>query len=347
MYNQDSRELSFLEDESVHLVVTSPPYPMIEMWDAVFRAISPAAGAALDREEGWNAFEAMHDALEPVWREIARLLRPGGVLCLNVGDATRSVGGRFALYPNHARMMQSLLALGLESLPAVIWRKPTNSPTKFMGSGMLPGSAYVTLEHEYILVLRKGGMRRFTREEESRRRRSALFWEERNQWYSDLWDLRGTRQALPDGASRKRSGAFPLEVPFRLIHMYSIQGDTVLDPFGGTGTTALAAAAGGRSSITVERERELSARFASLFEEGLPASLKRVSRRLSEHRTFVRRYEEDSRTPLPYRNDALATGVRTRQERELLPLLPEELESVDGVLRLRHHELREELTSLD
>jgi DNA modification methylase len=232
--------------------------------------------------------------------------------------------------------MQTLLALGLETLPAVIWRKPTNSPTKFMGSGMLPGSAYVTLEHEYIIVLRKGGARRFARQEEDRRRRSALFWEERNQWYSDLWDLRGTRQELPDGAGRKRSGAFPLEVPFRLVHMYSIQGDTVLDPFGGTGTTALAAAAGGRSSVTVERDRELYGSIELLVRDGLGAARERVTRRLQDHREFRRRYEDEKGELLPYRNEPLGTGVRTRQERELLPLLPGQMESEERGFRLRH-----------
>lgn len=347
IYSEDSRRMPFLEDESVHLVITSPPYPMIEMWDPVFRELSPAAAEALDERRGWDAFEAMHAALEPVWREVTRLLRPGGILCLNIGDATRSVGGRFSLYPNHARTLQTLLKLELETLPGVIWRKPTNSPTKFMGSGMLPGSAYVTLEHEYILVLRKGGARKFSRYEETPRRRSALFWEERNQWYSDLWDLRGTRQALPDGASRKRSGAFPLEIPFRLLHMYSIQGDTLLDPFGGTGTTALAAAAAGRSSITVERDRELSGRVSALLRQGLAAGRERVIRRLLEHEGFEERYRRETGKPLPYPNEPLGTRVRTRQERELLPLIPGELEGEGALLRLRHQRAREEPAQLD
>lgn len=346
IYSKDARAMPFLEDESVDLIVTSPPYPMIEMWDPVFRDISPAAAKALDEEHGWAAFEAMHGALEPVWREVTRLLRPGGVLCLNMGDATRSVGGRFSLYPNHARALQTLLELGLETLPGVIWRKPTNSPTKFMGSGMLPGSAYVTLEHEYILVLRKGGARKFARDEEPRRRESALFWEERNQWYSDLWDLRGIRQALPDGTSRKRSGAFPLEIPFRLIHMYSIQGDTVLDPFGGTGTTALAAAGGGRCSITVERDVELSGRVRALLRDGLSAARERVTRRLLEHRDFEDRYLREKGEPLPYRNDSLRVGVRTRQEKTLLPRIPGEPREEESLIKIRHHGAREEPAQL-
>lgn len=335
-YNGDSRELTFLDDESVNLVVTSPPYPMIEMWDTAFREGSTQIAGALDRGDGWDAFEQMHRLLEPVWEEVARVLTPGGILCLNIGDATRSVGGLFSLYPNHARVLQSLHALGLRSLPAVIWRKPTNSPTKFMGSGMLPVSAYVTLEHEYVLILRKGPSRTFGPQERRRRRESALFWEERNRWYSDLWDLRGTRQALPEGGSRKRSAAYPLELPFRLIHMYSIRGDTVVDPFGGTGTTAVAAAAGGRNSVMVERDLELCESGKGVLEEALPTARERVEQRFREHLEFEARFLEEKGEPLPYRNVSLACGVRTRQERELTLLLPEAGRSKEGRVTVTH-----------
>ena len=314
-------------------MVTSPPYPMIEMWDEAFRKSSPQIGAALDRGDGWSAFEKMHELLEPVWRETARVLTPGGIFCLNIGDATRSVGGVFSLYPNHARVLRNLTSLGLQTLPAVIWRKPTNSPTKFMGSGMLPVSAYVTLEHEYVLILRKGPPRSFSREEQQRRRESALFWEERNRWYSDLWDLRGTRQSLPGGTSRQRSAAFPLELPFRLVHMYSIRGDTVLDPFGGTGTTAIAAAAGARNSIMVEREPELSAGAPKLLAEALPTARARVEQRFREHLEFEERFREEKGAALPYQNKHLSRGVRTRQERELTLFVPEqERRSADEVV---------------
>lgn len=319
----DARDLSFLPGETIDLVVTSPPYPMIEMWDETFRRLAPKAAEALDAGLGWSAFEEMHRALEPVWSEVQRTLRPGGIIALNIGDATRSVGGSFALYPNHARLISGLTALGLETLPTIIWRKPTNSPTKFMGSGMLPGGAYVTLEHEYILILRKPVIREGRRKEgeETRqvRRRSAIFWEERNQWYQDVWDLRGVRQKLDRPAGRARSGAFPFEVPFRLIHMYSRQGETVLDPFGGTGTTALAAISGARHSVSVEWDGDLAERSAANLLNGVDRARERVARRLLDHEEFRRQFQEARSQDLPYRNDALGTTVRTRQETDLRP----------------------------
>jgi DNA modification methylase len=183
-------------------------------------------------------FEAQHQALDAVWAECARVLADGGFLCVNIGDATRSLNDQFCLYPNHARILTAAMRLGLTPLPDILWRKPNNSPNKFMGSGTLPAGAYVTYEHEYILILRKGGKRQFSKEEQARRAASAYFWEERNQWFSDLWtDLLGADQRLLDPEARARSAAYPLELPYRLILMYSIEGDVVLDPFVGTGTT--------------------------------------------------------------------------------------------------------------
>ena len=163
---------------------------------------------------------------------------------------------RFALWPNHARILEACLLFGFDNLPAILWRKPTNAPNKFMGSGMLPAGAYVTLEHEYILILRKGGKREFTSPAtKENRRQSALFWEERNQWFSDIWmDLKGTRQAMGKQKKRNRSGAFPFELAYRLINMYSVKGDWILDPYLGTGTTTLAAIASGRNSVGYEIE---------------------------------------------------------------------------------------------
>ena len=179
----DARELA-LPDESVELVVTSPPYPMIEMWDDLFADLVPAAGEALDSGDGEAAFEAMHDALDAVWTELERVLVPGGIACINVGDATRTVGGRFRVYPNHARITDAFEGLGFDPLPDVLWRKPANSAAKFMGSGMVPPNAYVTLEHEYVLVFRKGARRSFE-PGSTRRYESAFFWEERNRWFTD------------------------------------------------------------------------------------------------------------------------------------------------------------------
>ena len=185
-------------DSSVHLVVTSPPYPMIEMWDDMFKRQSNKIATALKHQKGIEAFEWMHRELDPVWKETYRILVDGGIACINIGDAVRTVDEDFRLYPNHARILSAMLNVGFSALPLILWRKPTNAPNKFMGSGMLPGGAYVTLEHEYILIVRKGSKREFNRAPEKQiRRESALFWEERNNWFSDVWfGLVGTRQKL-------------------------------------------------------------------------------------------------------------------------------------------------------
>ena len=158
----DARRMAALPADSVDLVVTSPPYPMIAMWDDLFGDQNPQIADDLAQGRGARAFEGMHRLLDPVWREVWRVLKAGGLACINVGDATRTLGDDFALYPNHARILQCLSEIGFTILPDILWRKPTNAPNKFMGSGMLPAGAYVTYEHEYILVLRKGRRREFS-----------------------------------------------------------------------------------------------------------------------------------------------------------------------------------------
>ena len=286
---------------------------------SISRRKDPALRKALERGDGWAAFERMHRVLDPVWEEVHRVLMPGGIACINIGDAVRSVRGSFALYPNHARVLNRLVAIGFSPLPAILWRKPTNSPTKFMGSGMLPPGAYVTLEHEYILIVRKGGKREFTNAAEKRlRRESALFWEERNAWFSDVWmELRGARQALGDKAARQRSGAFPFELAYRLISMFSVKGDTVLDPFLGTGTTLMAAAAAGRNGIGFEIEPE----FKPAVFAGTPVLAQtandRIRRRIADHLDFLEQCRRTGRA-LKHVNRPYGFPVVTRQESDLL-----------------------------
>ena len=141
----DSRNLSEIADESIDLVVTSPPYPMIQMWDELFTSMSGDVKNALAENDGNAAFEAMHCELDKVWRECNRVLKPGCFACINIGDATRTLDGRFQLYSNNSRIISAFLKLGFDSLPLILWRKQTNAPNKFMGSGMLPAGAYVTL----------------------------------------------------------------------------------------------------------------------------------------------------------------------------------------------------------
>jgi modification methylase len=321
----DSTDLAFVTDGSVALVVTSPPYPMIAMWDGHFRARDPAIGRALDGGDAAGAFELMHRDLDRVWAEVHRVLCPGGIACLDIGDAVRTLDGRFQLHPNHARVLDACRHLGFEALPAVLWRKPTNAPNKFMGSGMLPTGAYVTLEHEYLLALRKGGRRTFAGAgERARRRASAYFWEERNTWFSDVWDPRGARQALGDAAARRRSAAFPFEIAWRLVLMHSVRGDTVLDPFLGTGTTTLAAMAAGRNSIGVEIDPALAAAAREAAMAAKDAANEVVLARLESHRRFAAAREREGR-PLGHVNRLHGFPVMTAQEEDLV------LELVDRV----------------
>ena len=259
VYFCDARRMQMLPSDSVDLIVTSPPYPMIQMWDAVFCQQDPRIAEALAEGHSKDAHELMHCLLDPVWDESFRVLKPGGFVCINIGDATRSIDGEFALYPNHARILQHLSQSGFTILPDILWRKQTNAPNKFMGSGMLPAGAYVTLEHEYILIARKGSKRVFrTDGEKQNRRASAMFWEERNRFFSDIWtDVKGASQALASSEFRKRSAAFPFEVAYRLVIMYSVRGDLVLDPFWGTGTTSVAAMAAVRNSIGLEIDADM------------------------------------------------------------------------------------------
>ena len=317
----DARQMDCIPSGSVDLVVTSPPYPMIEMWDGMFAGQDQAVAAALEAEDGRAAFELMHQQLDPVWDECFRVLKQGGLACVNIGDATRTVDGDFQLYSNHSRILERLRAAGFSALPDILWRKQTNAPNKFMGSGMLPAGAYVTLEHEYILVVRKGRKRVFKTAEEKRlRRESAFFWEERNTWFSDVWtDIKGTGQGLQDKAARDRSAAFPFEVAYRLISMFSAKGDTVLDPFVGTGTTLLAAMVSARNGIGMEIDSTLGDTIGRAAQDLVPFAKQYVQERVERHLAFVReRIASRGRGALKYTNEHYGFPVMTRQEREIL-----------------------------
>jgi len=311
--------MQMLPSASVDLIVTSPPYPMIQMWDAAFCEQDPRIADALRAGRSEEAHERMHCLLDPVWEESFRVLKTGGFACINIGDATRSVDGEFALYPNHARILRHLSRAGFTLLPDILWRKPTNAPNKFMGSGMLPAGAYVTLEHEYILIARKGPKRVFrTDAEKQNRRASAIFWEERNRFFSDIWmDIRGAAQSLATSELRKRSAAFPFKVAYRLVTMYSVRGDLVLDPFWGTGTTSVAAMAAARNSIGLEIDADMESHLDACT-QGLCDRLNRyIEGRLARHVEFVG-LRTAANEPLQHRNTVYGFPVVTAQEQELI-----------------------------
>ncbi|MEM0482554.1 MAG: site-specific DNA-methyltransferase [Nitrososphaerota archaeon] len=243
----DSRSMREVGDESVHLVVTSPPYPMIEIWDSFFSRV------------GCRSYDEMHEYLAGVWRECYRVLVNGGIACINIGDAARTIDGEFKIYPNHARVIEHCERIGFKTLPYILWKKPTTKPKYkgkgvFLGSGFLPPNAYVTLDCEFILIFRKGGLRRFN-PGDSLRYASRFTKQERDSWFTQIWTDAGARQSFR-GVER-RAAAFPESIPYKLIRMFSIIGDTVLDPFLGTGTTSKVAMSLGRNSIGYEIDRSL------------------------------------------------------------------------------------------
>jgi DNA modification methylase len=332
----DSREMREVEDDSVELVITSPPYPMIEMWDSLFQQLNPEIREQLDAGDGQAAFESMHGELDTVWDEVSRVLVDGGIACINVGDATRKVDGSFRVYQNHSRIINSFEHLGFEPLPELLWRKPVNSAAKFMGSGMLPPNAYVTLEHEYVLVFRNGEDQRQFEPKSERRYKSAYFWEERNQWFSDVWeDVRGELQHLERGELRNRSAAYPFEIPYRLICMYSVYGDTVLDPFWGTGTTSLAAMTAGRDSIGYELEDDFTQVFNDRVQNVIEFSKNVIQQRLEDHRDFVRGKIE-SGDNFKYEARNYEFPVTTKQEKPLQFYSVRDIEETETGYRAVH-----------
>ncbi|WP_158211278.1 DNA-methyltransferase [Myroides phaeus] len=306
-----------IKDESIELVVTSPPYPMIEMWDDIMAKQNKDIYKKFEEGDSYAVYELMHLELDKVWEEVYRVLKPGGIACVNIGDATRTLNKNFALYSSHSRIIQKFIQLGMDNLPNIIWRKQTNAPNKFMGSGMLPGGAYVTLEHEWVLIFRKGGKRDFTKaDDKALRQQSAYFWEERNIWFSDLWDLKGTTQRINKSVGRERSAAYPFELPYRLINMYSVYGDTVLDPFLGTGTTMLAAIGTGRNSIGYEIDESFKELvFDNIFSKDVNTLNSVVVNRVANHKAFVdSRKNDPKKSEFKYFNENIGLEVMTKQE---------------------------------
>ena len=320
IYIDTATKMRAIESNSVALVVTSPPYPMIEMWDEIMGQQNPDIQNAISNNKGALAFELMHSILDNVWAEVSRVLIPGGFACINIGDATRTLNGEFQLYSNHSRIINAFSTLGLQNLPNIIWRKQTNAPNKFMGSGMMPSGAYVTLEHEWILIFRKGGKRKFlTEDEKCQRKESSFFWEERNVWFSDLWELKGVKQKIEKSDSRKRSAAYPFDIPYRLINMYSLQGETVLDPFIGTGTTMLAAIASGRNSVGYEIDEAFKEIILNnINSTPIPFFNSIIESRINLHKQFLLERNSDlSKSEIKHFNENLKMPVMTKQETDI------------------------------
>jgi DNA modification methylase len=262
----NSQKMPEIVDSTIHLMVTSPPYPLIKMWDTQFAATNPKISklwqkleADGEEETVTQIYDAMHETLASTWRETHRVLVDGGIACINIGDATRTVNGKFRLFPNHSRVIEHCEKAGFTTLPYILWKKPTTKPKykgkgAFLGSGFLPPNAYVTLDCEFILIFRKGKLRQFP-PNDPKRYESAFTKKQRDEWFTQIWDVIGTRQTTSQ--LERRTAAYPEEIANRLIHMFSVKGDTVLDPFLGSGTTTKLAMQNGRNSVGYETDKTL------------------------------------------------------------------------------------------
>ncbi|MGC8723402.1 MAG: DNA-methyltransferase [Acidobacteriota bacterium] len=235
----DARAMPYLADESVHLVVTSPPYWTLKRYNEVEGQLGHVAD-----------YEQFLEALRQVWREVFRVLVPGGRLVCVVGDVclSRRTFGRHVVVPLHADIAVLCRKIGFDNLNPIIWHKIANASyevsngSTFLGKPYEP-NAIIKNDIEFILMQRKpGGYRKPTEEQ---RRLSRMSKEEHAEWFQQFWNL--------SGASTKQHPApFPLTLAHRLVRMFSFHGDTVLDPFCGTGTTLLAAMKTGRRGIGVD-----------------------------------------------------------------------------------------------
>lgn len=242
LMNRDAREQWDLAPESVHLILTSPPYWTLKQ----YRDADGQLGAIED-------YDAFLTQLDTVWRQCFRVLVPGGRLICVVGDvclSRRKNGGRHTVVPLHASIQEHCRKMGFDNLAPIIWHKIANAQYEAAGNGSTflgkpyEPNAVIKNDIEFILMQRKPGGYRSP--DLPTRILSVLSDENHKAWFQQIWT------GLNGASTRQHPAPFPLELAIRLVRMFSFVGDTVLDPFLGTGTTTLAAALWGRNSIGYE-----------------------------------------------------------------------------------------------
>lgn len=233
----DSRWMKEVTDESAHLIITSPPYWQLKDYGN-------------GDQIGFNdTYEEYINNLNLVWNECHRVLQRGCRLCINIGDQfARSVYyGRYKIIPIRTEVIKFCESAGLDYMGAIIWQKVTTCNTTggatVMGSFPYPRNGIIKLDYEFILIFKKyGDSPKVSKEVKEQ---SKLTQEEWNQYFTGHWNFPGEKQD-------KHLAMFPEELPRRLIKMFSLVGDTVLDPFLGSGTTTLASKNLSRNSVGYE-----------------------------------------------------------------------------------------------
>lgn len=233
----DSRSLNQIQDKSVQLIITSPPYWQLKDYGA-------------DDQIGFNdSYEEYINNLNLVWSECNRVLSDGCRLCINIGDQfARSIYyGRYKVIPIRTEIIRFCESLGMDYMGAIIWQKATNMNTSgggaVMGSFPYPRNGILKMDYEFILIFKKlGTPPKVTIEQ---KQRSLITKDEWNEYFSSHWNFNGVKQL-------GHIAMFPEELPKRLIKMFSFVGETVFDPFVGSGTTSLAAMKLDRNSIGYE-----------------------------------------------------------------------------------------------
>ena len=240
----DARKLEWLPDNSVHLIVTSPPYWTLKEYNDTPGQLGHIA-----------EYEEFLDQLDRVWQHGFRALVPGGRLVCVVGDVclSRRAHGRHFVMPLHSDISVRCRKIGFDNLNPIIWLKIANASfevegggSKFLGKPYEP-NAIVKNDMEFILMQRKPGGYRTPSDEQ--RKLSMIGKEEFDAWFRQTWTLTGA-------STREHPAPFPLELADRLVRMFSFVGDTVLDPFAGSGTTLVAAGQAHRNAIGVEIDPE-------------------------------------------------------------------------------------------